>query len=183
MSKLCIFMADGVEEVEALAVVDLVRRAGIDIDMVSIMGKSRIEGSHKILIEADRLLEDMDPSDYDGLICPGGLKGTNNLKADKRVAELIVKFKDEGKLTAAICAAPTVLGAAGILEGKNATCYPGMEDGLTGANKLTDKVVCDGTIITSRGMGTAIDFGLAIVEYFKDEKAANELAEKIVYKR
>ncbi len=182
MSKICIFMADGVEEVEALSVVDLVRRAGITIDMVSIMGKKSIDGSHGIVIEADKLIEDIDASEYDGLVCPGGLKGTNNLKADDRVAELIRKFFGDGKLVSAICAAPTVLGAAGVLEGKNATCYPGCEDGLTGANKLTDKVVKDGNIITSRGMGTAIDFGLAVVEYFTDEATANDLAKKIVFK-
>ncbi len=182
MSKICIFMADGVEEVEALSVVNMVRRDGMTIDMVSIMGKKSIDGSHGIVMEADKLIEDIDPADYDGLVCPGGLKGTNNLKADDRVAELIRKFFNEKKLVSAICAAPTVLGAAGVLEGKNATCYPGCEDGLTGANKLTDKVVKDGNLITSRGMGTAIDFGLAIVEYFTDEATANDLAKKIVFK-
>ncbi len=181
MSKLCIFMADGVEEVEALAVVDLVRRAGIDIDMVSIMGKKEIDGSHSIKIGADKLIEDINPDDYDGLVCPGGLRGTQNLKADDRVAEIIRKFFAAGKLTAAICAAPTVLGASGILEGKKATCYPGCEDGLTGATPLTDKVVRDGTIITSRGMGTAVDFGLAIIEYYKYAQAAEDMAKKIVF--
>ena len=182
MSRLCIFMADGVEEVEALAVVDLVRRAKIDIDMVSIMGKTGITGSHGIVIQADKKIEDISSSDYDGLVCPGGLKGTNNLKADDRVAELIRDYFRDGKLTAAICAAPTVLGAAGILDGKRATCYPGMEDGLSGATKLTDPVVVDGTVITSRGMGTAIDFGLSIVEFYQDKAAADELASKIVYR-
>ncbi len=181
MAKVCIFMADGVEEIEALTVVDLARRAGIDIDMVSIMGRKQIDGSHKIKFEADLILEDIKADDYDGLVCPGGLKGTENLMGDERVADIIRKYFSKGKLTAAICAAPTVLGAAGILEGKKATCYPGKEDGLTGAIKLTDKVVKDGTIITSRGMGTSIDFGLAIVEYLLDSDAANELAQKIVY--
>ena len=182
MSKVCIFMADGVEEVEALTPVDLLRRAGIGIDMVSIMGRDEITGSHKIVIRTDKRIEDMDADEYDGLICPGGLKGTQNLKADERVLDLCKKFNKEGKLTAAICAAPTVLGAAGILEGKRATCYPGCEDGLTGATKLTDRVVVDGTIITSRGMGTAVDFGLSIVEYFTDKASADELAKKVVYR-
>ena len=181
MSKICVFMADGVEEIEALTVVDLARRAGIDVDMVSIMGKNEIDGSHKIKFEADLLLEDINDDDYDGLVCPGGLKGTQNLMGDERVADLIRKFYANGKLTAAICAAPTVFGAAGILEGKKATCYPGKEDGLIGAVKLTDKVVKDGSIITSRGMGTSIDFGLAIVEYLIDSDAADELAKKIEY--
>ncbi len=182
MSKLCIFMADGLEEVEALTVVDLVRRSGIEIDMVSIMGKKDIAGSHGIIIQADALIEDISADDYDGLVCPGGMGGTNNLKADERVAAMIRKFASEGKLTSAICAAPTVLGAAGILEGKKATCYPGLEDGLTGAEKLTDAVVCDGTIITSRGVGTAIAFGLALVEYYKDKNTADASAKAIVYR-
>ena len=183
MSKLCIFMADGVEEVEALTPVDLLRRAKIDIDMVSIMGREEITGSHKIVIRTDKKLEDISPEAYDGLICPGGLVGTQNLKADERVLELCRSFFEEKKLTAAICAAPTVLGAAGILDGKKATCYPGCEDGLTGATPLTDPVVKDGTIITSRGMGTAVDFGLAIVEYFTDTATADELAKKVVYRQ
>ena len=182
MSKLCIFMADGVEEIEGLTVVDLARRAGIDIDMVSIMGKKMIDGSHGIKFETDALIEDIKPEEYDGLVCPGGLRGTQNLKADERVAALIREFCAAGKLVSAICAAPTVLGAAGVLEGKKATCYPGCEDGLTGADALTDKVVRDGNIITSRGMGTAIDFGLAIIEYLMDSKAADDMAKKIVFK-
>ena len=175
-------MADGVEEIEGLTVVDLARRAGIDIDMVSIMGRQEINGSHGIRFMADKLIEDIKFSDYDGLVCPGGVKGTQNLKADERVAALIREFCAAKKLVSAICAAPTVLGAAGVLEGKKATCYPGCEDGLTGATALTDKVVCDGNIITSRGMGTAVDFGLALIEYLKDRSAADDMAKKIVFK-
>ena len=182
MSKLCIFMADGVEEIEGLTVVDLARRAGIDIDMVSIMGRQEINGSHGIRFMADKLIEDIKFSDYDGLVCPGGVKGTQNLKADERVAAIIREFCAAGKLVSAICAAPTVLGAAGVLEKKKATCYPGCEDGLTGANALTDKVVRDGHIITSRGMGTAVDFGLALIEYLIDASAADDMAKKIVFK-
>ena len=182
MSKLCIFMADGLEEVEALTPVDLLRRAGIEVDMVSTMGREEITGSHRIVIKTDKKIEDIDPKEYDGLICPGGLKGTQNLKADERVLDLCREFFGADKLTAAICAAPTVLGAAGILEGKKATCYPGCEDGLTGATPITDPVVKDGTIITSRGMGTAVDFGLAIVEYYTDAATADELAKKVVYR-
>ena len=175
-------MADGVEEIEGLTVVDLARRAGIEIDMVSIMGRQEINGSHGIRFMADKLIEDIKFGDYDGLVCPGGVKGTQNLKADERVAALIREFCAAGKLVSAICAAPTVLGAAGVLEGKKATCYPGCEDGLTGATALTDKVVRDGNIITSRGMGTATDFGLALIEYLIDSKAADEMAAKIVFK-
>ena len=175
-------MADGVEEIEGLTVVDLARRAGIEIDMVSIMGRQEINGSHGIRFMADKLIEDIKFGDYDGLVCPGGVKGTQNLKADERVAALIREFCAAGKLVSAICAAPTVLGAAGVLEGKKATCYPGCEDGLTGATALTDKVVRDGNIITSRGMGTATDFGLALIEYLMDSKAADDMAVKIVFK-
>lgn len=182
MAKLFICMADGCEEVEALTVVDLVRRAGIQMDMVSITGNKTITGSHNIVMEADALMEDVDLSKYDGVVLPGGMPGTNHLKADERVLSAIKTFAKDNKLVAAICAAPTVLGYAGLLEGKKATCYPGMEDGLLGATKETKEVVEDGNIITSRGLGTAVAFGLSVVSYFTDEKTAQNLGNAIVYK-
>ena len=181
MVKLMICMADGCEEVEALSVVDILRRARSAIDMVSVNGGDSVTGSHGIVIGMDKKIEEADIDAYDGIILPGGMPGTNHLKAHPAVTDTVKKFYKENKLVAAICAAPTVLGYIGILEGKNATCYPGMEDGLTGASKKTDPVVRDGNIITSRGMGTAIPFGLEIVSYFTDEKTASQLAEQIVF--
>ncbi|MCR4674129.1 MAG: DJ-1/PfpI family protein [Lachnospiraceae bacterium] len=182
MAKLLICMADGLEEVEALTTVDLVRRGGIEMDMVSISDKKEVTGAHNITILNDKFMSEINLEDYDGIVLPGGMPGTNHLRDDANVIAAVKKFAAEKKLVAAICAAPTVLGYAGILEGKNATCYPGMEDGLLGASKKTDEVVCDGNIITSRGVGTAIAFALSLVSYFTDEKTAESLGKSIVYK-
>ena len=182
MKKLGMFIATGYEEVEMLAVIDLARRAGIECDIISVTGEAVVESSHKVRLVADQLFEEVDPGTYDALVIPGGIPGTPNLGAHEGVCRALRQAAEDGRLVAAICAAPTVLGKLGLLEGKPATCYPGMEDELLGAAKLTDKVVKCGNIITSRGMGTAIDFGLAIVEYLtgspEDTKA---LAKKIVY--
>ena len=182
MAKLLICMADGCEEIEALTVVDLARRAGLEIEMAAISGKPEILGAHGIKIGADADLGKINKNDYDGVILPGGMPGTNHLREDARVIDIVKTFAKEDRLVAAICAAPTVLGYAGVLEGKNACCYPGMEDGLTGANKKTDEVVKDGNIITSRGLGTAIPFALAIISYFLGEEKAKQVSNSIVYK-
>lgn len=175
MSKLGIFMAPGCEEVEALAVVDLVRRAKIDICMISITDKNTVTGSHNITFFTDATKDEVDYDLLDGIILPGGMPGTLNLEADEIVQNTIRSFNEDGKMVAAICAAPSVLGEAGLLQGKSACCYPGFEDKLLGAYVETKPVVRDGNIITSRGMGTAVAFGLAIVEYVLGEETANEL--------
>lgn len=181
MSKLGIFMADGCEEIEGLTVVDLVRRAGIEIEMISVSGKETVTGSHKIAFLTDVRKEDADYTSYDGIVLPGGMPGTTHLMEDETVNRVIREFAENGKLVAAICAAPSVLGNAGLLEGKKATCYPGVEAKLIGANFVTDSVAKDGNIITSRGLGTAIDFAAEIVAYLKDQDAAKALKESIVY--
>lgn len=182
MSKTGIFMADGCEEIEALTVVDLLRRAGIEIITISITEKNSVTGSHGITFLTDTTFEQVNFDELDGVILPGGMPGTLHLGDHDGVNKIIKKFAKEGKLVSAICAAPSVLGAAGILEGKRATCYPSFEPKLTGASTCEDAVVTDGNVITSRGMGTAIDFALAIVTYFKDEAAASELAAQIIYR-
>ena len=169
MSKVNVYLADGFEEVEGLTVVDLLRRAGIETDMVSIMGRKEITGARKIPVLADKLFEEQD--DPDVIVLPGGMPAYLIRKADK-----------EGKLLAAICAAPTIYGEMGLLEGKNATCYPGMEDKLLGANWQEQPVVVDGNFVTSRGVGTAIAFALTLVTILKDEETAKSLANSIVYK-
>lgn len=181
MSKLGIFMADGCEEVEGLTVVDLVRRAGMEIDMISIGSGLSVLSSHKITFQADVNKADADFDSYDGIILPGGLRGTENLMNDETVCRVIKDMNEKGKLVAAVCAAPSVLGMNHILEGKRATSYPGFEDKLLGAFCLEDSVVRDGNVITSRGMGTAIPFGLAIVAYFNGNDAAEDLAKKIIF--
>ncbi len=182
MGKTVIFMADGCEEIEGLTVVDILRRAGMEIDMVSLGGTRTVTGSHGIAFEADLTFEEADPNGYDAAVLPGGMPGTLKLGEHAGVNFVIRSFAGQGKLVAAICAAPSVLGAAGILEGRKATCHPGFEDKLTGAVWSEEPVVTDGSVITSRGMGTAIDFALAIVEYFKDAAAVCDLKQKLVYR-
>lgn len=181
MSKVNIFFAEGFEEVEALTTVDLLRRAGIEVCMVSVTDKLEVTGSNGIMIRAEKMFSDI--SEADGIILPGGMPGTLNLKAHKELAALINRYNDEGKLLAAICAAPTVYGEMKLLVGRHATCYPGMEAGLIGAEALEDSVVIDDHFITSRGVGTAINFALAIIGYLLNDEAADKIASAIVYER
>jgi 4-methyl-5(b-hydroxyethyl)-thiazole monophosphate biosynthesis len=182
MAKVNVFFATGTEEVEALTVVDILRRAKLETEMISTTGDIYVTGSHGITIKMDRLIDDVDDS-ADMIVLPGGIPGVPNLLSNKQLNDIIYKYdKTDGKYLAAICAAPTIYGKLGLLKGKKATCYPGMEDGLEGAEVSFDSVVADGKYITSRGLGTAIDFALKIVSVLVDEKKADELAAKIVYK-
>ncbi len=181
MSKIGIFMADGCEEIEGLTVVDIVRRAKLEIDTISITGKNEVTSSHNVTFITDTTAEEADYSQYDGIVLPGGMPGTVHLGEHETVKRVIKEFAACGKLVAAICAAPSVLGQAGILEGKNATCHPGFEDKLSGANVKFEPVVCDGNVITSRGMGTAIPFALEIVRYFLDDAAVEKVKTGLVY--
>lgn len=182
MSKIGIFMADGCEEIEGLTVVDMVRRAKMEIDTISIMGKREVTGSHQITFLADVLAEDADFDSYDGIVLPGGMPGTLKLGANDTVKEVIGKYAAEGKLVAAICAAPSVLGENGLLQGRYAVCHPGFEEKLLGADTGEENVAVDGHFITSRGMGTAIDFALAIVHYLDPAYDMEDLKKKLVYK-
>ena len=182
MKKTAILFAEGYEEVEALTVVDLLRRAQIGCDIVAIGNPDQTTGSHGITVRADKSFSETNFEEYDGVILPGGMPGTKNLAADENVLKLLQRFHAAGKLTAAICAAPTVLAKAGLLEGKNAVCYPGMEAQLTGAKAGSAPVAADGTVITSRGIGTAISFALALIEYFNGAEQAEALAAEIVYR-
>lgn len=181
MKKTAMILAEGFEEVEALTAVDLLRRAGIVCDMVALAEEELVTGSHGIGVRADRSYTGTDFSEYDGIILPGGLKGTEKLAADERLLALLRRFAAEGKLTAAICAAPMVLAKAGLLEGRKAICYPGMEEKLTGAELCYEPAVRDGTVITGRGMGASVPFGLELVSYFEGPERAQALAEKVVW--
>ena len=183
MYKVAVILAEGFEEVEAIAPVDLLRRAKIDCVTVSLAEERLVPSSRAIPILADKSWDEADFDEFDGVVLPGGLAGTERLMADPRVKALLRQFFAAGKLTAAICAAPTVLAKAGVLEGKRAICYPGLEEKLEGALVTCEEVVRDGTVITSRGMGTSVPFGLALVEYFLGKEAADALAAKIVYNR
>lgn len=180
--KVYLFLADGFEEIEALTVTDLLRRIRVDVEMVSIDGALTVKGAHGIEVKADLLFEEGKFDDGDMLVLPGGMPGTRNLLNHKGLADIIHIYNVEEKYLAAICAAPSVFGAFGILKGRKATCFPGFEQKLTGAKLVNDRVVMDGHVITSRGMGTAIDFGLKLVELLADEETASELASTIQYK-
>ena len=175
MSKVYVFLADGFEEIEGLTVVDLLRRAGEEVETVSIMGRKMIEGSHKIKVEADALFEETDFTEGKMLVLPGGMPGTRHLGAYKPLTDMLCDWDTKGKQLAAICAAPSVFGDLGILNGKEAVCYPGFEERLTVA--VTDHV------ITSRGMGTAIDFAAALIARLQDEKKAEEIKTSIIYRQ
>ena len=181
MAEACIFFADGLEEIEGLTVVDLFRRANISIVIVSINGTYKIEGSHHISIKADQLFESLDFENTKMFILPGGMPGTTNLSRFQPLCRLLTKSASQGKYVAAICAAPSVLGGLGLLKGKAATCYPGFEDKLIGACCQKDNVVTDGNVITSRGMGTAIEFGGKLIEILRDKETADKILSSIMY--
>ncbi len=181
MAKALIFLAPGYEEVEMLTVVDMLRRAGIQIDMVSVTGQREVTSSHNVTVTADTLLSEADFDNADSLILPGGVPGTPNLQACVPLCRQLENFAAQGKLVAAVCAAPSVLAALGILNGKKATCYPDYADKLPGAEYVKQPVVTDGNVITSRGMGTCIEFAGAIIEKLLGKDAADEVKRKIIY--
>lgn len=181
MKRAVIFFAEGFEEVEALTVVDLLRRAKVQTDMVSITGSLQVTGSHGIQVQADVLFADARISEADALVLPGGMPGTRNLQAYAPLIEALQQANEAGKLVCAICAAPLVLGLNHLLENKKASCYPGFEKDLLGAKVSMDPVSKDGNIITSRGLGTAIAFAGEIIASLLDEQAANDIKEAIIY--
>ena len=166
MDKVYVFLADGFETVEALAPVDVMRRAGLQVTTVSIMGRSNVVSAQNVTVVADVLFEDVVFDDASALVLPGGGVGTDNLSAHEPLRALLVDACSRGMLVAAICAAPMVFGRIGILKGKKATCYPGCEGDLFDAEYTAAAVEQDGNIITACGPGASFDFGFAIVERF-----------------
>ena len=183
MGMVAVFFADGFEEIEALTVVDLCRRAGIVTPMVSVTEGLTVTGSHKILVVADKMLSEVDFDAVDMIVLPGGMPGTLNLEACEPLMEQVKKFYAEGRYISAICAAPTVFAHLGLLEGRNACCYPSMENDMAGAKVSHNPVEISDHVTTSRGMGTAMDLGLAIVERFKGKEEVDKLAQAVVYNR
>lgn len=183
MGRVCVFLAEGFEEIEALTVVDLLRRSGVDVDMVSVTGEKQVVSSHKVPVIADKLLEEVDFSEVDMLVLPGGMPGTKNLEACDSLMEQVDAFYERDKYISAICAAPSILGHRGMLKGKRACCFPEFESHLEGAKVTANPTEVSGNIITARGMGCAIDFSLAIVDCLKGGEAAEAMAKKIVYRR
>lgn len=181
MSKVYVFLADGFEEVEAFAPVDILRRAGAEVALVSMNQTDEVCGSHKIKAAADVRFEDADFSDADLLVLPGGMPGTKRLGAHEGLAALLKEADNRGTGIAAICAAPSVLGDLGLLAGKKAVCYPGFEEHLTGADVQMCGVVTDGQITTARGMGKAVDFGLELAARLFGAQKKEELKKAIIY--
>lgn len=182
MNTVYVFLADGFEEIEGLTVVDLLRRADEDVVTVSIMGRKNVTGSHKIQVQADALFEEVDFAKGKLLVLPGGMPGTMYLQEHEGLTTLLKKWNEEGKMLAAICAAPTVFGGLGFLQGKEAVCYSGMEEGLLGAIPGKDAVAVDGNITTSRGLGTAIDFALSLIEQLQNREKAEKIKKSIIYR-
>lgn len=172
---LYMFFANGFEEVEAIAALDVIRRAGIDIKSVGV-GSKTVTGSHGITVVCDVTNDEINSFDgVDGVILPGGMPGTTNLYADETVNKAVDYCAENNLLLAAICAAPLILGRKNLLNGKEAICFPGFEDELIGAAISDDYVCTCDNIITARGMGSAVNFGVAIVAYFKGQDFAAEL--------
>ncbi|MCX7749333.1 MAG: DJ-1/PfpI family protein [Clostridia bacterium] len=178
--KVYLHLADGFEDIEAIATADILRRAEIDVKTVSITGKKEVTGAFKTKVVADILFEDADYDDTDMIILPGGMQGTKALEGHSGLKEQILSFSTQDKWIAAICAAPTILGKMGLLEGKAAICYPGLEQQLSGAAVTQESVVVDGKIITSRGPGTVFQFGLKLVEVLKGKELADILKGKML---
>lgn len=177
-----VFLATGFEDIEALAPVDIMRRAGLPVETVSITGTAIVESAHAVGIRADRLLSDIDFNQADMLVLPGGLPGSTNLDACTPLTRAISAHFAAGRPVAAICAAPLVLGHLGILRGKKATCYPGVEGELAGATYTAAIVERDGNVITGKGPAAAFEFGYTIVDYFKGAGASDALRQGMIYR-
>lgn len=180
--QVCVFLADGFEEIEGLTVVDLLRRAEVEVTTVSITGAYIVHGAHEIDVQADKLFEEMNYEEQDMLVLPGGMPGTLNLGKHAGLEKVLRQFYEKEKYIAAICAAPSVFGKYGFLDGRKATAYPGFEEELVGAECVTEAVAISDFVITSRGMGTAIDFSLALIEKLVDKAKSEQIAKSIIYR-
>ena len=178
--KALVFLATGFEEMEAVGTIDILRRGNVETVTVSVTGNKIVTGVHSIQVIADELIESVDCSAYDALVLPGGGPGSEMLNKHDGLRKAIVDHYENGKLIAAICAAPRVFGRLGLLKGKNATCYPGIEPELTGATIVNEPTVTDSNTITGRGPGFVFDFGLAIVKYLNSADKANDVAKALL---
>jgi 4-methyl-5(b-hydroxyethyl)-thiazole monophosphate biosynthesis len=179
MPKVAVPLADGFEEIEAMAIIDVLRRAGIEVTAAG-LHSGPIEGAHRVKVLPDATIDTITVDDFDMIVLPGGQPGADNLNGSERVKSLIRDFHGKGKLTGAICAAPYVLANTGILEGRNATSYPSYKEKLAGAIYQDKTVVEDGSVMTSRGPGTAVFFALAIVEKLVGKEKADAVKEAML---
>lgn len=181
MKRAVMLFAEGYETVEALMVVDILRRGGVEVTMTSISEEEFVRSSHGVNVEMDAVMGEIDVLSYDAIILPGGMPGTLNLGESDAVKKALLAMNQAGKIVSAICAAPGVLGKYGLLEGKNACSYPDHEVNLRGAQVLREPVVTDGNIVTSRGLGTALEFGLRLLELLEGVGKADQIREAIIY--
>ncbi len=177
-----LFLAEGFEEIEALTPVDVLRRAGIPIKTVAIGPEKTVLGSRKVPVVADILFGEVEPDGVDMIILPGGQPGADHLYESEELRRIVRFSFEKNRILAAICAAPLVLGRLGLLEGKKATCYPGYEDNLKGAEVFPEKaVVCDGKIVTARGPGAASEFAFKLVELLADKEKADSIRRAMLF--
>lgn len=181
MNDICVFFGEGYEEIEALTVVDILRRASIPVKMVSITQEREVTSSHQVTVKMDAVLSEIDFDKVEMIVLPGGMPGTKNLEACEVLMEQVDSFVGAGRPVSAICAAPSILGHRGHLKNQKACCYPSFEDHLEGAEVVKEPSVISGNITTGRGMGAAIPFALSILERYQGKEAAQAMAEKIVY--
>ena len=183
MKTVYAFLADGLEEVEALMVIDLLRRTHkLNVVTVSIKDKLLVESSHQIKVYADKTIDEIDFEAGDCIFLPGGLPGTTNLAACKKLTDRILEYNEKGKLLAAICAAPTVFSGLGLLKDKNATSYPTMESQMD-CKAYGGSVVTDGNFITGKGLGVALEMGLELIRILVDQETSDAVADAIQYSR
>lgn len=181
MNKVMVMLANGFEEVEALTIVDYLRRTGIEVNMVSTEDDLQVEGSHGIRVICDIMISDIkNPLNYRGIFIPGGLPGATNLRDDERVIELVKVLAEAGKMIASICAGPIVLSKAGVIDGKKVTSYPGYIRELVGSVYKEDLIVRDGNIITSRGPATAVYLAMEMIRYLQGDEKLRELRKAIL---
>ena len=183
MLKVYEFIANGSEDIEALTVVDVLKRAGIDIKTVSINDTEAVELAHGTKMACDLAIADADFGDADMLLLPGGLPGAYNLNEHSVVREVLTKHAAAGKKYGAICAAPLVLGSTGLLQGKRATCYPGFEDQLTGATYTAELYTVDGNVITGCGPAATLPYAYAILEILGEKEKADALREGMMFNK
>lgn len=179
MVKVVLLLAPGFEEIEAMSIVDTLRRAGVEVVIAGLQGGA-IKGSRGVNVIPDRSMDAIAIEEYDAVVLPGGSPGYINLGRDRRVQDLVTQAFEKGLIVAAICGAPTVLADLGILKGKKATVFPGKERDLTGAEPVKERVVVDGTVVTSQGPGTALEFSVTLVELLVGKRRAQEVKAGLV---
>jgi protein deglycase len=181
MKRVAVPLAEGFEEIEAITIVDVLRRGGVQVITFSLTSDREVTGSHQICISCDQLIGEVDFGSCDMIVLPGGMPGSMNLNNHAGLREVLLKMKSEGKFLGAICAAPLVLGNLGLADGVEMTCYPGFEKYLSGAKLSLDGVVADHKVITGRGAGFAMPFAIKLLEILSGESTAKNIAQKMLF--